>query len=272
MEQNIVTFQGENKNLLTRKLIDQVTDKLSIIVPETHNAILVKDGQMLQTLSSGKYLATEFVSVGESLEVLFMSKTAKLKLMWGTASKILSYDKVLEENYRFGVSGFYEVQIGDPRKCYLYLVGASQDLTADGLQERLMSNVVAVVEESMIEYITKNNIMFNQILLLKNEISQQVLKKLSQKLMREYGISVFSFNIANIIINDEDFARLNAKLKEQKQILVCSNCGTHLHLESKFCFNCGKSVGEEKVCKICQTANGENAKFCINCGSKLEED
>ena len=85
MEQNIITFSGNNQKLFSRHVIENLDPKLTLIVPETHNAILIKDGQMLQTLSSGKYLISKFIDMktelDSSLEILFMSKTAKLKLL-----------------------------------------------------------------------------------------------------------------------------------------------------------------------------------------------
>lgn len=275
MEQNIITFSGNNQKLFSRHVIETINPKLTLIVPETHNAILIKDGQMLQTLSSGRYLISKFIDIkteiDSSLEVLFMSKTAKLKLLWGTASKILMYDSMLQENYRMGCSGDFEVQIGDPRKCYLYLVGAAEDLTSDALQERLMSNVVSVLETVVVDYVDSNKILFNQISLCKKEISQKVLSKLSQKLMNEYGIAVFSLNIANIIIEEEDMKKLENAYKQIKKTdnFVCRECGTVLNENAKFCPNCGKKVEIDKKCPKCFAENVDGAKFCSECGFKL---
>ena len=58
MEQNVITFSGDNKQLFNRYKIENLSSRLTLLVPETHNAILIKDGQMLQTLSSGKYLVS----------------------------------------------------------------------------------------------------------------------------------------------------------------------------------------------------------------------
>ncbi len=275
MEQNVITFTGKNEQLFSRHIIDELNPRLTLIVPETHNAILIKDGQMLQTLSSGRYLISQFVDLKlekeSAVEVLFMSKTAKLKLLWGTASKFLMYDATVEENYKVGMSGDFDVQIGDPRKCYLYLVGADSDLTSQALQERLMSHVVAVLENVVVEYVDSNKILFNQIVLHKKQISAKVLTKLNQKLMSDYGIAVFSFNIANIIIDEEDLSRLTRAYKQTKseEKLVCSECGVVLQEDAKFCFNCGKKVGAGKKCSTCATENPEDSKFCLNCGTKL---
>ena len=121
MEKNqasTIKFSGNNDKLFCRVAIDVLSPKISLIVPETHNAILIKDGQMLQTLSSGKYSLADFVDFkadSESqFEVLFMSKTAKLKLLWGTAQKLVLFDEGTNETYHVGFSGDFEVQIGEP--------------------------------------------------------------------------------------------------------------------------------------------------------------
>ena len=297
MEQNVITFTGKNEQLFSKHQIEALTAKLTLIVPETHNAILIKDGQMLQTLSSGKYLISKFVDIkteaDSALAVLFMSKTAKLKLLWGTAQKFLMYDGNLQENYKVGMSGDFDVQIGDPRKCYLYLVGADDDLTSEALQNRLMSNVVATVESVVAEYLSDNKIMFNQVTVYKRDISAKVVKALNQKLMSEYGLAVFSFNISNVLMDEEDYNRL-AKLrrggkveeevvqpkaeqaeeelpqpKKSEQKLFCDECGIELSTTAKFCWNCGKKVGGDKKCPECSTESAPEAKFCANCGHKF---
>ena len=281
MDQNILTFSGNNEQLFTKtKIGSPINQKLVLLVPETHNAILIKDGQMLQTLSSGKYLVSKFVDLrtelDTNLEVLFMSKTAKLKLLWGTAQMFLMYDPQLDENYKVGMSGDFDVQIGDPRKCYLYLVGANEDLTSGALQERLTLTVVSVLENEVVEYVQQNGIMYNQITVKKRDISAKVLTKVNQKLMSDYGIAVFSFNIANVVIDADDQKRLagiknGTPVQEQpvQDKLVCSGCGNELKPSAKFCANCGKKVGGAPVCSNCGVENEENAKFCSNCGNKL---
>lgn len=274
MDQNTIKFSGNNDKLFSRVVLESVLKK-TLIVPETHNAILIKDGQMLQTLSSGKYSLQDFVDVKEegdcALEVLFMSKTAKLKLLWGTAQKILMFDETLQENFHIGLSGDFEVQIGDPRKAFLYLVGASEDLTVDALQERLQSNVVSVLESVLVDFVKENKIPFNQIATNKKQISQKVLAALSHKLQSEYGIAVFSFNIANIIFDSEEMKKLEEMFRKNKpKTFVCSNCGVSLEEGAKFCPNCGQKTFSGKVCPKCHAQNNENARFCSSCGSVMD--
>ena len=280
MDKNAITFVGKNEQLFTRVPINELNQKLTLIVPETHNAILLKDGQMLQTLSSGRYLISKFVDVKNEadceIEVLFMSKTAKLKLLWGSSQKFLLYDAVVQENYHVGMSGDFEVQIGDPRKCYLYLVGVSYDLTADALQERLMSNVVSCVESVVSEYVEKNEIQFNKLSIYKKEMAAKALSVVGKKLSNEYGIAVFSFNISNVIIDEEDLKRLtsdykNLKKKEnEEESVFCPNCGSKILSGARFCSMCGNKLVRKKVCEECFTENSGDSEFCSNCGAKLK--
>ncbi len=280
MEQNVITFEGNNDQLFTRrKLENPISPKLTLIVPETHNAILVKDGQMLQTLSSGRYLISRFVDLRTELdvklEVLFMSKTAKLKLLWGTSQMFMVYDPTLDDNYKVGMSGNFDVQIGDPRKCYLYLVGANENMTSEDLQSRLVINVVSVLENEVVEYAQENKIPFNQLTTKKREISAKVLSKINQRLMGDYGIAVYTFNIANVVIDENDFTRLSkakkniAQTETKEEQFVCRECGNVLKPTSRFCDNCGAKVSRKNICKECGTENSEESKFCLNCGAKL---
>ena len=274
MEQNIITFTGNNEKLFSKIVLKNPNSKQKLIVPETHNVIIVKDGQMMQTLSSGKYTLGKFLDFKTeeslSVEILFMSKTAKLKLLWGTANKFLMFDIASGENYLLGMSGDFEVQVGDPRKFYLYVVGMANDLTSDMLQERLMSNVVSVVETAVIDYVKQNNVSSKQIVLHKPKLSKQALKLVGEKLSKEYGITVFSFNIANIIIDSKE-SKVKVEENEVEKVL-CKFCRAELLADAKFCVKCGKSQSSKKNCAQCNKENVSDARFCAYCGKPLGEE
>ncbi len=267
--ENIITFSGNNDQLFARVVVDNLFSKPRVIVPETHNAIVVKDGQMLQTLGSGKYFLETFVDLkNESsalLEVLFFSKTAKLKLLWGTANKFSVVDEKSQENFLVGMSGNFEVQVHDPRKFYLYVVGAAKELSADELQERLMSNVTAMTENAVLEFVKAKKVACRFLMLEKADMSRLAKKSVEEKLLKEYGISVFSFNIANIIVESE-----NQKAEQRADFINCKNCGQLLSGNSKFCIKCGNAVGSLKKCLNCGKENVEEARFCAHCGCEVQ--
>ena len=269
--EDIIKFSGTNEKLFTRQLLENITEKTTLIVPETHNAILICDGEMLQTLPKGRYFLHTLVELKKdtklSLEIIYVSKTAKLKLLWGTPSKITILDPVLNVTYKMGMSGDFEVQVSDPRKCFLYLVASDNVLTADSLQDRLMSKVVSVVETEVARFIQDNKVQYSNVYQYKQEIAKKIVPILSSAFSSNYGISVFSLNIANIIFDEEDLDKIVLKAKAKKKI--CPICQNEIAESAKFCSFCGTNLVDKKLCSKCGAENGVNAKFCSECGNKF---
>ena len=51
--------------------------------------------------------------------------------------------------------------------------------------------------------------------------------------------------------------------------LKCSNCGTPVGPEDKFCTNCGAKFVVDSTCPKCGASIEQDSKFCTNCGNKL---
>lgn len=52
---------------------------------------------------------------------------------------------------------------------------------------------------------------------------------------------------------------------------ICSNCGSSLSNDAKFCPECGTKIERELKCSNCGALLAENAKFCMECGTKVGE-
>ena len=111
---SILTYQGTNEELFVKLSTDGLDPDARVIVPETHNAILLKDGQMMDTLNSGSHNIFDPKSKktqGIFVEVIFMSKTAKLKVNWGTKTQFSFRDTETDVPIKVGAHGEFEVQI-----------------------------------------------------------------------------------------------------------------------------------------------------------------
>jgi hypothetical protein len=51
----------------------------------------------------------------------------------------------------------------------------------------------------------------------------------------------------------------------------CHKCNHANAPESKFCAECGASLGKTRPCPACNERNDPDAKFCDNCGRPLDE-
>ena len=142
-------------------------------------------------------------------------------------------------------------------------------MTADALQDRLMSKVVSTVEDAVVSYIYEHKVTYSSVYLFKQEISKIIVPKLSSTFTTDYGVTVYSFNIANIIFDDKDLERLNRATISKTKKIVCSACGAELDPTAKFCNNCGKKIGGSRICPNCHAENTAEARFCSMCGQKL---
>lgn len=51
----------------------------------------------------------------------------------------------------------------------------------------------------------------------------------------------------------------------------CHKCNYANAVESKFCGQCGASLGKTRACPACNELNDPDAKFCDNCGRQMGE-
>ena len=52
---------------------------------------------------------------------------------------------------------------------------------------------------------------------------------------------------------------------------TCTNCGTQIADDSRFCTECGKPIQQDNFCPNCGVSVNESDIFCQNCGKKLNK-
>ena len=268
----IIKYEGDNTELFKRICANGLEPDAKLVVPETHNAILIKDGVLMDTLNSGSYDIFEEKSKkcrNVSVEVIFLSKTARLKVMWGTKTRFDFRDPETDVPVKVGAHGEFEVQISNPRKAYMVLIGAEDGFTVQDLKERLSVRMMSKVEPAMARAMREGGISFDRISENKDVIAAAVLPELQKMFDEDYGLKVFSFTIASVVISDEDIAAIvAARAAGRVAAGVCPHCGAEYAAGARFCPSCGKPLAG-KLCKKCGKLNGEDANFCSGCGAKL---
>lgn len=272
----VIKYEGDNTELFKRISADGLEPDARIVVPETHNAIFIKDGILMDTLQSGSYEIFEEKSKRKcknvSVEVIYLSKTARLKVMWGTKTRFSFRDPETDVPVKVGAHGEFEVQISNPRKAYMVLIGAEDEYTVQDLKERLATRMLSKVEPAIAGAMRSGGLTFDRMSEHKDEIAQSVLPVLSKMFEEDYGLKMFSFTIASVVISDEDIAAIEDARKNvsHRAAGICPYCGAPYSAGDKFCSACGKPVSAKKACPKCGKLNEGGAKFCSDCGEKLD--
>ncbi len=206
-----------NNDLFTRKSCTDLDKDAQVIVEETHSAILIKDGEMVNTLSGGRYPIYEKKDKHIlKVDVIYMSKTAKLKVFWGTINKLNVKDPQTNLTIEVGANGEFEVQIKEPRKFYLELVGADKTFTVDKLKERLQGRVLNEIEPLIAKTMREENLAYYDLAEKKQIIAKNIMPELVKMFEREYGLTMFSFIISKIFIPQEYIDKIEKELANRK--------------------------------------------------------
>ena len=230
---------------------------------------------LMATPQSGSFEIFEEKSkrkgINVSVEVIFLSKTARLKVMWGTKTRFSFRDPETDVPVKVGAHGEFEVQISNPRKAYMVLIGAEDEYTVQDLKERLATRMLSKVEPAIAGAMRSGGLTFDRMSEHKDEIAQSVLPVLSKMFEEDYGLKMFSFTIASVVISDEDIAAIEEERKSRHiSAGICPYCGAPYSAGDKFCSACGKPVSAKKACPKCGKLNEGGAKFCSACGEKLD--
>lgn len=290
----VIELDKGNENLMYRIKATNLPKDTMIVVPETHSAILIKDGRLMDTLSGGKHplfdAKSEKKSESISVEIIYLSKTVKLSATWGTKVQFLYRDAELDLPVHVGARGEFEVQISNPRKAYLELIGMDTEFVLDKLRDRLAVRMLSKVEPVIAKVMIEKNLGFDRIGLYKEEITQAVFEKLIPMFEDEYGLKIFSFTFEDIFadVNDikaleeERQRRKTEKKQEEKEEKLKQEEKEKDSLDwerTKFLLELRRSDYEKylAVCKVvgCKpeprtVVLNESGKFCRNCGTPYE--
>ncbi len=206
---------NENELFIRRK-IPQYDIGDFLIVDEGYNAVLIRDGELLNTLPAGKHPLTKKKKDTAQMEVVFMPKTTKMKMLWGTKNQFDLRDPNENLVLKVGANGEIEVQIVTPRKFFLELVGVKQKFTTEDLSERIQGKLIVELETLIAKIMKEKCLSYDFFEENKGIISKLIKPELSKIFEVEYGLKVTSFVISGVII-PETFLELLEKTRQEKR-------------------------------------------------------
>ena len=222
----VLQFEGPIDSLVWKNPIEDFNTTSQLIVDETHEALLVVNGNACDLFGPGRHtLETPNIPLVKRIiniptdgktsfpcKVFFINKVHQMDITWGIPGEITLNDPVYEIFLHVGMCGNMNFQVSDSRKFMLKMVGFRDVFDADGMvskfrgiiKQYVKSYISKIMNVGKVSYFDMNENLF--------EISE-VVKEQLRPLFEDYGIDVLQFNIESITVPDEDFEAVK-KAKE----------------------------------------------------------
>ncbi len=241
---NIIKYEGGDNNVLVHK--SQITDfknESILIVDESQQALLYKDGQAEGPFKSGRHvLPTDNISkfraffaklfsrrkddsVPFTCDVFFVNTVNDVSINWGTAQRIPVLDPLYNEIVQVGANGNLKVKISDAMRFVVSINGRMGGYTLDRLSETVRSELMTVLKTDIATLMRTSGVSFLEIQTRLAELSESVERKLNTRL-EDFGLEALHLNIMDISVDAESQRRL---LERQRKI----NARSDLVLDSQ---------------------------------------
>lgn len=214
---NIIKYDGGIDEFIWKYPHDEVGTWSQLIVNETQEVILVKDGKICDIFKAGKYtLDTKNIPIlnkiinipfgNESpfkVEIWFINKRVNLDIKWGTATPIQLQDPKYGIFIPVRSFGQFGIQLKDSKLFFTKLIGTKNNFNKNELNNYFRGIYISKVKDIISSYIVNKKISILEINSYILELSEYIKNSLLS-LFEEYGIILVNFFINDINISDED--------------------------------------------------------------------
>lgn len=216
---DVIEYEGNNDVLVYKYPHSDFSTMSQLIVRESQEAILYKDGMMLDSFLPGKYtlhtgnipLLSKLVNLpfgGNSpfkCDVFFVNKTIAMDYKWGTKTQT----KVMDMHYHLmldiGASGVVGIKVRNPYDLMLKIVGTQSELRAETCLNYFRENISAKVKEYLGKVMRKPEMDFLILETCLSDFSEAVKSQLNQ-LFEDIGVELYNFVIGSIQIPPNQYA------------------------------------------------------------------
>lgn len=224
----IIKFEGDDKTLVWKSPIEDFNTGTQLIVHESQEAVLFRDGQALDSFGPGRHtLETQNIPLLKKLinlptddktpfhcEVYYINTALALNVKWGTTSKFEVLDPKFFVQLNVGASGAMEIRIKDTRKFLIKVVGTQREITTDRIVEYFKEKIVVKVKTNLSKIMSEvSYVVINQHL---EDISEALKQKLAEE-MEDYGIELINFYLSTIFISEDEKKKVQDVLNKKME-------------------------------------------------------
>ena len=145
---DVISYEGDSSTLIYKFPEADFNTMSQLVVHESQQAILMKDGRMLQSFGPGRYtmdtknipLLREVVQIPFAdhktpfhCEIYFVNLTEQLNVNWGTNQAVEYIDPTYNVVMNIGLSGTMSIKVHDGRFILKHLVGTEELLSTKGI-------------------------------------------------------------------------------------------------------------------------------------------
>ena len=218
----VIKFEGPHDALVWKYPIEDFNATSQLIVDETHEALLVVNGNAADLFTAGRRtLSVPNIPIARSLieiptggnspfpcKVFFINKVHAMDLLWGTQGPIALEDPLYDIFMHVMANGSISVSVENSRKFMLKIVSFRDRFTPEDLVAKFRGIISSHVKDciskiminGMLSYFMMNAHLF--------ELSG-VIKERLDTIFEGYGIKIEFFNIETIEVPEADYKKVS---------------------------------------------------------------
>lgn len=210
---DVIKYEGGNNVLVWKHPREDFNTSTQLIVHESQEAVVFKDGIAHDPYSAGKHtIETEnipgirrlvgLVTGGVSpnhCEVYFINKAYALDVHWGTASEWKLQDPTLQVPFSMQARGQFAVRVTDSKQFLNKMVGTTSSFTTMTLQNYFSDLMISRIKDCISTIILSEGLSHMEISSRLVSIGEKVTPMLSG-ILEKYGLSLEEFVVEGVSI------------------------------------------------------------------------
>ena len=226
---DVIKYEGGNNILVWKHPREDFNTAAQLIVHETQEAIVYKDGAAKDLYKAGKYtietenipgikqlvyLATGGVSPNH-YEVYFINKAYSMNVFWGTTSPIKIQDPVWQVPFNIRAHGQFAVRVDNSRMLLAKIVGTTKSFTQKTLTDHFRGLLMSRIKDYISTLMVQEQRSFLEINSYLTSISDSIRQEISG-VFSNYGLVIEEFFVESINIEeDETYHNIRKSMSER---------------------------------------------------------
>lgn len=214
---DVIKYEGSNNILVWKYPREDFNTAAQLIVHESQEAIIFKDGEASEPYTKGKYtiesdnipgirrivgLVTGGISPNHC-EVYFINKAYSMNVYWGTATPWTIQDPSLQVPFSMRAHGQFTVRVTDSKQLLLKLIGTMTNFTQKTITDYFRGIFINRITDHISNVMINEQIGYAQISSRLLQLSEQLEPKLVI-VMEKYGLTLEEFAIESISIREDE--------------------------------------------------------------------